>query len=86
MKPIIYCGNSAKDIKAFDKKARLRILRLLDMLRAGMDLHPKDFKHINTIGAGVYELRVKTNKQHRVFYITKFEEAIYVLHAIAIFL
>ena len=34
-----------------------------------------------TVGAGVYEMRIHTATEHRVFYIAKFEEAIYVLHA-----
>jgi len=33
------------------------------------------------IGAGVVELRVHAGTEHRVFYVAKFEEAIYVLHA-----
>ena len=33
------------------------------------------------VGAGVVELRVHTETQHRVFYVAKFEEAIYVLDA-----
>ena len=51
------------------------------MLRIDLDLHPSDFKYIGIVGAGVYELRVKTDKQYRVFYIAKFDDAIYVLHA-----
>jgi phage-related protein len=34
-----------------------------------------------TIGAGVYELRLQGEAAHRVFYLAKFEEAVYVLHA-----
>jgi phage-related protein len=33
------------------------------------------------IGAGVYELRVRAGGAFRVFFVTKFDEAIYVLHA-----
>jgi len=33
------------------------------------------------VGAGVSELRVHTGEEHRVFYVAKFDEAIYVLHA-----
>ena len=44
VKSIIYCGDTAKDIANFDSKAKQRILRLLDMLRANLDLHPKDSK------------------------------------------
>ena len=30
---------------------------------------------------GVYEIRVHTRVAHRVFYVAKFREAVYVLHA-----
>jgi len=32
------------------------------------------------VGAGVVEIRVHTELEHRVFYLAKFAEAIYVLH------
>jgi len=80
MKSVFYCGNSEKDIGNFDTKAKQRILRLLDMLRAGLELHPKDFKYMDVVGEGVYELHVRIVKQHRVFYVAKFEEAIYVYY------
>lgn len=34
-----------------------------------------------TVGPGVVEIRVHTEVEHRVFYVAKFEEAVYVLHA-----
>jgi phage-related protein len=34
-----------------------------------------------SIGAGVREIRVHTELEHRVIYVAKFEEAIYVVHA-----
>jgi phage-related protein len=33
------------------------------------------------VGAGVYEIRIHAPEAYRVFYVAKFEEAIYVLHA-----
>jgi phage-related protein len=33
------------------------------------------------IGPGTYELRLQTDDAYRVFYIAKFQEAVYVLHA-----
>ena len=36
---------------------------------------------MTTVGPGVIEIRVHTRVEHRVFYIAKFEEAVYVLHA-----
>jgi len=34
-----------------------------------------------SVGTGVEEIRVHTGQEHRVFYIARFEEAVYVLHA-----
>lgn len=81
MKDIVYYASSQKDIEAFPNKAKQRIARLLDMLAEGLELQPNDFKYMPTVGMGTYELRVKADKQYRVFYVAKFEEAIYVLHA-----
>jgi phage-related protein len=36
---------------------------------------------MRTVGPGVIEIRVHTTLEHRVFYVAKFEEAVYVLHA-----
>jgi phage-related protein len=81
MKNIIYYASTQKDIMSFSSKAKQRIARLLDMLAEGLELQPNDFKYMPIVGIGTYELRVKADKNYRVFYITKFEEAIYVLHA-----
>lgn len=44
---------------------------------------PDDFKPMHSIGAGVNEIRVsQKGDQYRLIYIAKFEEAVYVLHAI----
>jgi phage-related protein len=34
-----------------------------------------------SVGAGVEEIRVHTGQEHRVLYIARFEEGVYVLHA-----
>ena len=36
---------------------------------------------MTTVGASVYEIRVHTKLEHRVFYVAKYEEAVYVIHA-----
>ena len=36
---------------------------------------------MSTIGPGVREIRIHTMAEHRVCYVAKFGEAIYVLHA-----
>src|SRR5438309_11005796 len=42
---------------------------------------PTDWKPMPSVGSGVVEIRVHTAQEYRVFYIAKFTEAIYVLHA-----
>lgn len=81
MKEILYYATTKKDIEAFPRKAKERIAQLLEMLSEEMDLQPQDFSYMATVGMGVYELRVKADKNYRVFYVAKFEESIYVLHA-----
>ena len=34
-----------------------------------------------TVGPGVREIRIHTGLDHRVFYVAKFTEGVYVLHA-----
>ena len=36
---------------------------------------------MSIVGKGVEEIRIRTEDAYRVFYIARFEEAIYVLHA-----
>ena len=42
---------------------------------------PDDWKPMSNVGPGVYEIRLHTGTAHRVFYVAKYAEAIYVLHA-----
>lgn len=42
---------------------------------------PDDWKAMPSVGQGVYEIRVHTELEHRVLYVAKHHEAIYVLHA-----
>ncbi len=51
------------------------------MLKEGVDLQPKDFKPMPSIAKGVNELRIRMGMQYRVFYVAKFKQGIYVLHA-----
>jgi len=40
-------------------------------------------KAMTSVGPGVYELRIRTAVEHRVFYVAKFAEGVYVLHCIS---
>lgn len=42
---------------------------------------PDDWKALPSVGPGVYEIRLHTGVEHRVCYLAKFAEAVYVLHA-----
>jgi phage-related protein len=44
-------------------------------------LEPFDWKPMAVVGPGVREIRVHTALEHRVLYVAKFAEAVYVLHA-----
>ena len=81
MKKIIFLGNSEKAIAEFPTLPRERIITALDRIRAGLSLSPKLFKYMPTIGIGTYEIRIAIKQAYRVFYVAKFDEAIYVLHA-----
>lgn len=36
---------------------------------------------MSSVGSGVIEIRVHTRLEHRVFYVAKFDDVVYVLHA-----
>ena len=49
--------------------------------RVQQGLPPDDWRPMPSVGPGVVEIRVHSDGEHRVLYLAKFEEAIYVLHA-----
>jgi phage-related protein len=51
----------------------------LHLLQNGED--PDDWKSIKGVGSGVREVRLHTDGEHRIIYVAKFEEGIYVLHS-----
>lgn len=76
---LLWLGSSRRDLRTFPASARRRAGHELDLLQQGLDA--TDCKPLPTVGSGVYELRVRAEGAFRVFYIVKFTEAIYVLHA-----
>ena len=65
--------------ESFPRDARRVAGHELHLVQEGLE--PDDWKPMTSVGPGVYELRIHTNLEHRVFYVAKFEEGIYVLHA-----
>jgi phage-related protein len=41
----------------------------------------RDRIRVATVGLGVQEIRIHTGVEHRVLYVARFPEAVYVLHA-----
>lgn len=78
-KPVIWSGSAQEDLRAFPARARQRAGHDLDLVQQGIE--PTDFKPMPAVGAGAYELRIRAEGAYRVFYVAKFAEAIYVLHA-----
>jgi phage-related protein len=65
--------------RLFPQPARRRVGYELYIVQSGLE--PSDWKPMSSVGAGVQEIRVHTGREHRVFYVAKFEEGTYVLHA-----
>ncbi len=78
-KLLIWVGSSRAAVRAFPADARRIAGFQLWRVQRGLD--PNDWEPMPTVGPGVREIRVHTELEHRVFYIFKFTEGVYVLHA-----
>jgi phage-related protein len=78
-KPINWIGTSKDEVSSFPEDARRKAGFQLRRVQRGEA--PVDFKPISTIGKGVQEIRIRTEDAYRIFYVAKFDEAVYVLHA-----
>ena len=74
-----WVGTSLSDVRDFPEEVRRSAGYELRRVQQG--LMPTDCKPMSTVGAGVIEIRLRGRLEHRVLYVAKFEEAIYVLHA-----
>jgi phage-related protein len=77
-KPLIWLGDSLEAIKSFSTDAKKEAGHQLSQVQEGRE--PSDWKPMETVGAGVKEIRIRIEKVYRVLYVAKFAEAIYVLH------
>jgi phage-related protein len=78
-KPVIWVGSARDDLRGFPADARQVAGFQLWRLQHGLE--PNDWKPMPSIGVGVREVRVHTRQEHRVVYLAKFDDAVYVLHA-----
>jgi phage-related protein len=78
-KPIEFCNGALEALREFPETARREMGFQLDRVQRGLD--PADWKPMQTIGAGVREIRVRDSAgAFRTLYIASFKDAIYVLH------
>jgi phage-related protein len=79
VKPIAFLGNALDDLREFPAPARREAGYQLDQVQHGNN--PDDWKPMPTIGPGIREIRIRDAAGiFRVIYVTKFSDAIYVLH------
>src|SRR3989442_7218418 len=78
-KPVIWLGDSRETISSFADDARQ--IAGFQLWRVQRGLEPNDWKPLPSVGPGVQEIRIHTGVEHRVIYVAKFPEAVYVLHA-----
>jgi len=80
-KAIQWLGDSRDRLRRFPESARREVGFQLSLIQAGRSAG--DWKPIPVVGAGVIEIRVHAAGEYRVFYVAKFEDAVYVLHVFA---
>ena len=71
-KPLQFLGSSLNDLRDFPDAARRLAGHQLHLVQHGLE--PDDWKPMTTVGAGVTEIRVHTDVEHRVFYVAKFAD------------
>ncbi len=74
----MWVGTARRDVRAFPRDARRMVGFQLRRVQDGLE--PSDWKPLAVVGPGVREIRIHTTTEHRVLYLAKFGEAVYVLH------
>ena len=77
-KPIAWLGDSLARLRAAPADIRSDAGYQLDLVQRGET--PADFKPMPDVGSGVMEIRLHGDNEFRVFYVARFEDAVYVLH------
>jgi phage-related protein len=78
-KPLFWLGSALDDVRGFPAEARRQAGHELYQVQLG--LPPGDWRPMPSVGSGVAEIRIHTDVEHRVLYVAKFAEGVYVLHA-----
>jgi len=80
MKEVKFIGSSLYDLRNFPSDVRYKLgVELMAVQYGNM---PRNYKPMQTVGFGVYEIRIKSNDgAFRIIYTAKFNDTVYVLHA-----
>ena len=78
IKALIWVGPSLRDLRRLKSQVRQVIGYQLFLVQLGQ--RPTDWKPMAIVGRGVEEIRIHSELEHRVLYVARFEEAVYVLH------
>lgn len=78
-KDLAWVGRALEDLRDFPDEVRREAGHQLHLVQLGME--PDDWRPMPSVGAGVVEIRLHGDAEHRVFYVATFSEAVYVLHA-----
>lgn len=78
-KDLAWVGRALEDLRDFPVEARREAGHQLHLVQLGLE--PDDWRPMPAIGPGVIEIRLHGETEHRIFYVAKFAEAVYVLHA-----
>lgn len=78
-KPLDWVGSSFRRLNEFPEEVRREAGFQLRLVQKGME--PEDWKAMVSVGFGVMEIRIHEPCEHRIIYVAKFPEAVYVLHA-----
>jgi phage-related protein len=78
MKPVFWVGDALDRLRRYSRDVRADVGHELELVQRGED--PSDFRTMPDVGSGVVEIRVHAGGEYRVFYVARFEEAVYVLH------
>lgn len=78
LKPIAWLGDSLSRLRESPAAVRATAGHQLELVQRGES--PDDFRPMPDVGPGVVEIRLHGPTEYRVFYVAKFQEAVYVLH------
>lgn len=79
MKTLRFLGSSLDDLRMLPASVRHELGAELFSVQLGNE--PTDFKPMQIVGAGAYEMRVRDpSGAYRAIYVAKFAEVVYVLH------